>query len=378
MTLTLWVPDFLNPYEGEADEGGAAVLREQLDAFTRAYPDVQVQVVVKKAEGPGGLYHLLSTAYEAAPQVLPDLILLNRSDLRSGIQGEIIQPLHDVALEETDLFAFATGVQDAEGKRYGIPYFTLIDHVAYREGVARVPPLSWSSVLTSGYSMLFPAAPDNELADDALLVAYLGTGGKVVDEEGQAALERNHLEEVYRFFDELLERNLLRKDRALGMTNAADCWEAYTQGLARLSPVPTGSYWPEPPPGSAPGWMPTSTGAPLAIAHTWSLALIAQDPARQDAALRLAQWLTSSEQMAELTQSTGLMPTRFQALRLWGLLPEQTDFLELLLGNAIPTLPASVDRPVRRALQAGLVALLRGEVTTPEEAASHALTYLRQ
>ena len=43
-TLTIWVPDFLNPYE---DSTGAALLLEQLAAFSVIEPDVQIQVIVK-------------------------------------------------------------------------------------------------------------------------------------------------------------------------------------------------------------------------------------------------------------------------------------------------------------------------------------------
>ncbi|MEA3397202.1 MAG: hypothetical protein U9R05_07040, partial [Chloroflexota bacterium] len=77
-TLTLWAPDLLDPY---AEETQADLLMEQIAAFMQANWDIQVQVLVKTPTGPGGLYALLSTASVAAPDVLPDLIMLRDADL---------------------------------------------------------------------------------------------------------------------------------------------------------------------------------------------------------------------------------------------------------------------------------------------------------
>jgi ABC-type glycerol-3-phosphate transport system substrate-binding protein len=123
--------------------------------------------------------------------------------------------------------------------------------------------------------------------------------------------------------------------------------------------------------------MPTADGEPITIAHVWSLAVMTSDPYRQEAALALARWLTEPKQMADFARATQLLPARFEAIEFWGLLPEELTFLERFLGGAVPDLPPMVDQPVRRALQAGLRALLKGDVDTPEAAATYALTNLR-
>jgi ABC-type glycerol-3-phosphate transport system substrate-binding protein len=108
------------------------------------------------------------------------------------------------------------------------------------------------------------------------------------------------------------------------------------------------------------------------------MAMVSQDPYRQNAALKLLEWLTTPEQVADLTPSTRTLPARFHAIELWDLSPEDTAFLKQLLDGAVPSLPPNVDVPVRRALQAGLSVILNGEVETPEAAASYALNSLRQ
>ncbi len=377
ITLKLWAPDFLNPYAEGEETANAPMLNEQLMTFNDRHQDVQVQVIVKKAKGPGGLYHLLSTASDAAPSVLPDLILLSQTDLRAALQGGFIQPL-PVALPEDDYFPFALAGQKVDEQRYGFPYVVRADHMVYRQGVSATPPLTWTSVLSKGYTMLWPAASSNQLADDALLAAYLSTGGAVVDENGKPTLEREKLESLYGFFLQLMERNQINPEQALSLTDATACWTAYQERAAQVSPAPASRYWVEAPENSRPAWVPTPDGDPVGIAHVWAIAMATPDPSRQEAAVTLAQWLTSSERMANLTRSTGLLPPQYQALQLWGLLPEETAFLEEFLSAASPTLPATVNEPVRRALQAGLEALLTEEVKTPTAAATHALANLRE
>lgn len=372
--LDIWVPDFLNPYD---ETTGAAVLNEQLAEFTDIYPDIQVQVVVKKASGAGGLYGLLSAAYPVAPAVLPDLIILNQSDLGAAIEGELVQPLEPYPVDLSSFFPFSVNGLQKDEKTYGIPFVVQADQMVYRSGISAAPPFSWTDVLTSGYSLLFPAGPADGSADDALLAIYLGSGGKVIDEQGKPTLDRAVLEQLYRFFGEMANRNLLNSERALGLADAQSCWNLYQQGIGRLSAVPAGVYWTAPSKNNLPTWPPTLHGQPAAIAHTWSLALATDDPFRQEAALQLALWLTSPRQVADLTRSTLLLPSRIQAVEQWGLLPEEVTFLQRWLGSATPALPAHIDLPVRRALQAGLRGLLSQEVKTPEDAATYALTNLR-
>ena len=373
-TLTLWVPDFLSPYE---DATGAAVFHEQLAEFSLIQPDIQVQIIVKKATGAGGLYNMLSAAYTAAPAILPDVIILSEHDLRTATSEGYLQPLDATVVQTVDFFPFVRVTDPAITTTYGVPYLIKAEQTAYRQNIAATPPLSWTAVLTSNYSLLFPAAPADGLASDMVLAAYIGAGGATSDETGRPRLDRAALEQVYRFVAEMVEDRLIDVERVSSLPDAAACWELYQEGTGHLSVVPAGLYWSAPLEGSLPGWIPTPSGSPITIGRVWSMAMVSQDPYRQNAALKLLEWLTTPEQVADLTRSTRTLPARFHAIELWDLLPEETTFLKQLLDGAVPSLPPSVDTPVRRALQAGLTVILNGEVETPEEAASYALSSLR-
>jgi ABC-type glycerol-3-phosphate transport system substrate-binding protein len=377
ITLSLWLPDSLDPYDEKA---GISALGTELNGFMQDYPDVQVRVMIKKAKGQGGVYDLLSTSAVAAPSILPDVVILSAADLKIAADAQIIQPIKQRdLLDDADFFPFALEGVLSEDEVYGIPFVMQAQQTVYRTWVSPMVPISWTAVLTEGYTMLFPAAPPNDLADDALLMSYLGTGGAVLDADGNLALDRARLEELYTFFSLALERGLLNSELALSMPDALACWEQYQAGVAHLSPVPMGVYWTsEALPDSSPGWMPTPQGDLLTIGHFWAFAVVTEDPIRQEAVLQLIRWLVDPGVVSGFSRTMGLLPARRRALELWPLSETEITFLSQLLEYAEPPFSPVVDSKVRQALQAGLAALLNGEVETPEDAATRALTILRR
>ncbi len=375
VTLDLWVPDFLNPY----DEGPvAAVLNEQLATFTATHSDIQVRVTMKKDTGPGGLYDLLSTAAGVAPAVVPDLIVLNQHDLRAAATEGLLQPMDDYLTADAGYFDPVLDAVRVSEAFWAFPYVARANQMAYREDITTTAPLSWTAVLTPGHRLLLPTTPTDGLGGDTLLAIYMGSGGRVLDTGGQATLERAHLERVYGFFWDLQQAGLLDADRVLALSTLSACWDSYQEGYADLIPVPIARFWLEPLEDALPSWAPTEDGAPITVVHTWGLAITTQEPVRRDAALTLARWLVAGQQMADLTRAAQLVPTHVQAVDRWSLLPEGSTFLKALLSAGVPALPPAVDAPVRRALQAGLTVLLQQDVDSPAAAASYALTVLRR
>ena len=375
ITLTLWVPDFLNPYD---ETTGGALLLEQIADFTAHNRDVQVEVLVKQASGTGGLYDLLSTAYFVAPSVLPDLVILGSADLRTAFNDKIIQPLPAADAEASRFFSFADQSTQFDDLSYGVPFLAQMEQTVYTARVSTTKPFSWTGVLSEGYTLLFPAGPADGQADDALLAMYLASNKTIVDEQGSPMLERGALEELYRFFAAMLEFESLDAARVLTLKDADACWEAYRQRQGTLSIVPAETYWTESTRVGLPGWIPTRDGDPISLAETWSFALVTNDLARQEAARELADWLTDAERVAELSRSVRLLPANRDAVALWSLTPEEAEFLAQLMQAADPLVPPAQAQPVKRALQAGLELLLKGGGTTPEQAATHALTVLRK
>jgi ABC-type glycerol-3-phosphate transport system substrate-binding protein len=377
MTLELWVPELLSPYE---DSDLSEAFAAQLDSFTSSYSyrGLQLNVTVKRGTGTGGLYNLLTTASEVAPSILPDLLVLNQHDLLLAAAEGILQPVGAELSSPADYYtATLDSVRDSDGL-WAFPYLARADQMAYRQGITETAPITWSAVLSGSYSLLFPAGSPEGLAGDALLQIYLGSGGRVMDQAGLPSLDRASLERTYGFFLDLRRAGLLDAERALTMPNAAASWSAYEEGAGHLSPVPFGQFWANVPEDTRPAWAPTEEGDPITLFYTWGIAVVAQDPVRRDAALLLAKWLVAADHMAAVARAAELAPTRHSAVVAWGLSSEDVLFADALLSHGVAALPPTIDTPVRRALQAGLVALLQDEADTPESAASIALMVLRR
>lgn len=375
VTLEFWVPDFLSPHDPET---GAEILSDQVTVFSDINADLRVRMSVKKESGAGGLYDLMSAASEVAPSIMPDVVVLNSRDLKMAAQEGLVQPVDAYMPAEAGYFSSALTAVQMEDALWAFPYVARADQMAYREGVTTTAPLSWTTVLTANYTMLFPASPPEGLASDALLSIYMGSGGRVIDQAGQESLDRATLELVYGFFLDMQEAGLLDAELALSLSDASACWVRFQEGEGQLTPVPVTRFWQTRLDDALPSWPPTEAGDPATILHAWGLAIVTQDPVRREAALELMRWLVSAQHMAELSLATGLVPTRANAVDAWPLSPEDAAFLKNYLSSSMPALPSSVDGSVRRALQAGLTVLLEGEAETPAEAASYALTNLRR
>lgn len=406
LMLRFWVPDFLSPYH---EETGAAILGEQVSGFVRMSSGVQVEVLTKKATGAGGLYDLLSNAAGVAPAIVPDLIVLNHEDLLAAVGDGLVQPLDDFLPPDAGYFdAALADVQTAEAL-WAFPYVAHAEQMAYRSTVTTTPPLTWTAVLSDGFSLVLPGGTQDGLSSDFLLSMYVGAGGRTVDDTGQVTLDRDVLERVYAFLLEARDAGLLDPEQALALQDTAACWQLFQAGEVTLTPVSVGTYWhaylnasvgegaaattatpevegPEPgtegaaglPSDVLPSWAPTPLGNPVTVLRAWGLVVVTDDPARQKATLELVRWLVSAQQMGELTREAALVPTRRLAVESWQLPADEESFVLQLLSNSIAVPQAGADLVIHRALQSGLVAILEGEAASADAAASQALTSLRR
>ena len=394
VNLTLWVPDILDPY---SETNGALALGTQVADFDRASREISVEVLVKKGSGSGGLYDLLSTASDVAPAVVPDLLVLNRQDLLTAAREELIQPLDDYMPSDAGYFPTALAAMATDEGLFAFPYVATAEQMGYRPTLTPTAPITWTAVLSQAYSLVLPGAPSDGLASDVLLSMYVGAGGRVVDDRSQPTLDRAVLEKIYGFILDLQEAGLLDAEQVLGLTDTASCWTALLEGHARLAPVSVSAYWhprlaalseadelstseaPTAPVADVlPTWVPTESGAPLTILHTWGIAVTTDNPVRKESALELVRWLVSAQRMADLTRTALLAPTRQQVVETWGLPADEESFVIALLSSSVPPPPANAETVVRRALQTGLTAILQGDAVTADASASQALANLRR
>lgn len=375
-TLELWLPEALNPYGGGE---GSEALAQQLSDFSDSYPDLQVDVVVKRAHGRGGLIDFMRTARDAAPSVLPDLIVVDASDLATVAGSGLVQPLDDflAPAASDDRFPFATTMGKVEGQTVGVIVGADMQHLAYRPALFDSPPLSWSQVISAPASFLFPAGGYDGQVNDATLIQYLGAGGKLTDAEGNPALEEGVMIDVLDFYSRCITNTVIAPTQVLTATHVDQVWETFKQGEGGMTVVRASRYWPEADETIAPAPIPTKNGQPISIARGWALAMVTDDPSRQDLAMQLFDWLTAPHHNASWTQAAGYLPGTRSSLRLWRVAEEQRTVLRNLLDAAIPPPRPIVLEKIGLPMQQALTSVLQGNAS-PEEAASEAVEALQR
>ncbi len=379
--LRLWVSDAILP--AEATEAEAPLLA-QIAAFDSRQEHIEIEVLVKKNAGTGGLLDLLETASQAAPAVLPDLVLMDESAMREAAAEKLLQPLPAESLPPSS-YETAVAASRIESETFGLPYLVAIEGLALRPTPALTLPegtLYWHDVISEALPLLFPAAPPDDLADDFLLRLYLEAGGSLQDEAGNLTLDRDALEQSYGFIAEAVQAGLIDPQTVLALPDAQSCWTTFREEERwRLTVLPAADYWLASPQEAVPveALLPTTTTKPLQIGHYWLWALVTTDERRQEAALTLLDWLLTPPNLSDVSEAVHLFPTTGEALALWPLPPAEFTFVSRLVTAAAPPPPQPVEGNVRKALQSGLTLLLNHpQEVTPAEAAEHALLTLRK
>jgi ABC-type glycerol-3-phosphate transport system substrate-binding protein len=375
-TLRLWLPEELDPY-GEAP--GMNLLAQQLADFGAAHPGLQVEITVKKTHGRGGLLDFLRTARDAAPSVLPDLVVLDATELKTAAGSGLVQPLDQILPPATlsDRFPFAAELGSVDGQIFGLVVGADMQHLAYRPTALASPPVSWTQVVSPPIPFLFPAGASDGQINDATLIQYLAAGGALADSAGGPWLDEDVLVSVLGFYSDCIGTGAISPPTALDITDADQSWDRFRAGEGVMTVVRAHRYWLEADAAVAPAALPTRDGHPFSLARGWVIALVAADPARQAQALTLLDWLTAAERSAQWTRSAGYLPGTRGALRLWDISEAERAVLRGLLESAAAAPRPETLAEVGPAMQEAVEAVLGGR-DAPQEAAANAVESLGQ
>jgi ABC-type glycerol-3-phosphate transport system substrate-binding protein len=382
VTLKLWLPEELDPY---SEKPGADLLAQQLADFGEAYPDLQVEVTVKRSHGRGGLLDFLRAAREAAPSVLPDLMVLDVGDLEATAGAGLIQPLDELLspARMTDRFPFATELgtvngETGEAATMGFVIGADVQHLAYRTTLFDSPPVSWTQVVSPPISFLFPAGGEGRQVNEATLIQYLAAGGELTDQGGNPWLDGDVMAHVLTFYSDCIGTAAISPTVVLGIMDADQAWEQFKAEEGEVAVVRAGRYWLEADETTAAASVPTYDGHPFGIVRgKWAIAMVADDPERQAMAMLLLDWLIAPDHSAQWTQAAGYLPGMYGALRLWDISNADRIALRSLMEVAILPPPLEIMTSVGPVMQGALEAVLRGQAT-PEEASAAAVESLEK
>ena len=375
ITLTLWTTEDFFPTE--ADDSGQ-ILAQQWQAFEAAHPNVTIEYVLKKPYGKGGILDFLSTARAAAPTVLPDLVILDTLELDEAAEAGLVQPLDELVSSELqqDLFPFAR--RSFDGQLMGIQFEADVEHLIYNTNKIDSPPMTWREAISDSVAYIFPAGGKGGLVNDAFLVQYLAVGGRLLDESGKSALDKDALAQVLQFYKDGLEAGVIPLS-VLEFADLDDCWPVYVSAQAAMSNVSSAKYLADRGllKNTSFAAIPTRDGNVATLSKGWALAIVTEDSRQQAAAVQLIEWLLEPENNADWNQAAGHLPTRQAAFDHLGTADDYFPFVRRQLENVSPRPTASAYERMGRALQRAIHDVLQGEAS-PQEAADAVMTAVEQ
>lgn len=377
--LTIWGPDFMAPLD---DAPGGAVLAGQIQAFERAHPGWQVRYVRKKPYGQGGLVHFLRATRAAAPELLPDLVLLDMSEisLLTQNQDSWFQPLGPLLGEEitSDLVPFAQEAGRVGDELVAIQYEADLRFLAYNSAIIDEPPNTWADILASQATYLLPIGATEGAVRDGFLPQYLAVGGKLVDRDGLPYLDRALVAAILEVYQSAEQAGLLPA-AGFDLEDASDCWPVYLTSRAAMTNVNSWDYGRERVSRLAAtrvGPLPTLSGTLISLSSGWGWALLSRKASQQAVAVEFLRSVLRPEAMAAWSRQTYHLPTRKSALALTVNDPEYLEFLQKLMEVAVPQPREPVYSLATAALSDAIESVARGRLS-PQAAAAEATEKVR-
>ena len=151
--LIIWLPPEMDPY-AESDSG--KILLEKLNSFANSNK-VEIIVRIKAQTGAGSLTDSLTATRSAAPEILPDLILLSAPDLDLASRRNLIYANEglDEFMAGVDWYPFARQMSTIDGEVLAVPLFVDPYAMIYNSA-SQLPPSNGGirSIRTLVFSVL--------------------------------------------------------------------------------------------------------------------------------------------------------------------------------------------------------------------------------
>lgn len=310
--IVLWVPPDFDPANGSK---AGNMLNQRLQDFSRLNGGVEVQVRVKASSGPGGLLDSLGAASAAAPEALPSVVALSRSDLEVAALKGLVFPLDgaSVTIDETDWYEYARQLAMVQGTTFALPFAGDALVVAYRPAKVAAPPTDWPAVYRLSQPLAFPVGDPQSLF---VLSLYQSVGGVVEDAQRRPMLEPDRLSQVLQILADGEQRGIFPYWLSQYETSG-QVWQAYRDGRVNALVTWVSNYLTALPSDTAAVAVPKIEETSLSLATGWGWAIADPDPDRRALSIKLAEYLSDGEFLARWTEAAGYLPTRPSTLAAW-------------------------------------------------------------
>lgn len=357
--LSIWWPEPLAPVD---NSDAADLLSEQISGFQAAQGgDVLVDLRLKREGDLGGIMATLRAASPVAPGALPDLTLMQRSDLLAAAHDGLVFPLEGLVSSAVvgDLFQPALQLGQVDGALYGVPYMLSVEHMAYHDVGAS--GLSWrfADVLARGTPYAFPAGPAAGISR-TLFSQYLDAGGSL-DDANHLVIDADALLAVLTYYQQTVETGVL-SPAVLNYARPADYRVDLVAGVLDAGVVGSTLYLSLVEESAALrfGPLPTESGVGASALDGWLWVLTTSSADRQALAARFLNWMMNASRQGQYAQTVNMLPSQRTALQQWPATPYTAFARELLVGS-IPYLADNASSAAARALQTAMTEVISGQ-----------------
>jgi len=308
--LTVWFPPEMDP---KSDSPAAKLLLDKLEAFAKVN-GLQLQTRPKAAKGSGGLLDSLAAAKAAAPDALPDLVILDQDDLALAASKGYLSPLpmEGFLRDEKDWFEAARAMSNFEGQSYGAP-ISLDPFVFGMTGVSSINNNGgWSGIRTSLGKVAFAADDPRGIF---LMNMYIAEGGNVQDSLKRPILDQEPLSRTMIYLHQAyLDRHI--STISVQAQTEAQILDALLNGntdigFIKLSQLLKNNQEKT----SAVTLRISLPGQTLAQGRFW--AITTSNPAKLSKIQALILAVSEPGFMGEYTKALGVLPARPSALESW-------------------------------------------------------------
>lgn len=297
--LNIWIPDELIAPD---TEGITALLEKQITKFSVQNPSTKVELRVKKSTGKGNLLDTLQGASLAAPDSLPDLVLLSSSDMETSALKGLLIPFDGSTdiLSSTDWAGVTRELSQVQGSNFGIPVLADVTTLATKKN---------ANTDESIYKIDRPVSVYlNDSRAQFLMGLYLSGGGKLQQDPGRPEMDVEVLTKAISLIDSGFRANAFSSDTLKINSNdqaaklfLSDQGDQYIGWYSSLSSESDTFQI-----ASVPG----IDGQSASIARGWFWSVSNPDPLRRQSTIQLVEVLSEPEFLAEFADLVGLIPVR--------------------------------------------------------------------
>lgn len=367
--LTIWVPEEFNPAEKSP---ASELLLKTAAEFEAKNEGVNVEIRVKAGSGTSGLMESLALTSAAAPEAMPSLVLMTRSQMEELAPKGIIFPYEGLTteLDETDWFPFAKELSTFKDDVFGLPVSGDALVLAMRAKKPGTQSPTWDDIQKVGNTVLFAAADPQATVTLAL---YRSAGGTTQDLQLVPHIQTSELEKTLTLLASGAEKNIF-PGWLINYQTDKPVLDLFANQQGGLVITWLSNYLAVKPDDSAIYPIPSlgTESATLASGSVW--VLTDTNAERRQLSVRLAEYLTRSEFLAQWNLINNSLPPRPSSLTSWPDSPLRAQLNQVALSAQLRP-PAEVITSLGPAVQEATILILKKQ-SDPAKAAQTAVERL--